>query len=456
MAVQLDYLAPDGWKPENPDEDYLITLLKIELSDGVPEDKFKDAAASIAAESSTGTWTKVYDGPGSGMPKADEMKAVAYDLDEKNKIFKVAYKAGLFELDNMSGLLAGIVGNIEGMKMLKALRLFDIRFPRIMVEAYPGPRYGVSGVREFMEVPTGPLLCTVPKPKIGRNAQEQAALARILFSSGNGNYHGIKDDENLTSLSFNKFEDRCKLVHGVRREIEKKLGKKKFYFNNVSHSDIDIMLDRASLIKDQGGRWMMMDIVTTGFAAVHTMRQKNPDLAIHAHRAMHGLITRESGPGVNGSGDIIDFSMSMAVLAKIMRLLGVDSLHGGSPKAKMEDYGEAKVIQQVLQGDESPESNVTLGQKWYGMESVWHTASGGLHAGTVHEVLEQLGEDIVIQCGGGSLGHPDGIEAGVEAIIQAKDIYMQKGDLKKWVEENPDSSLAKAAEHWGFDPRIVY
>jgi len=456
MAVQLDYLAPEGWKPENPDEDYVITLLKVELADGIDEGVFDEAAASIAAESSTGTWTKVYDGPGSGIPLADKMKAVAYDLDRENKMFKVAYQIGLFELDNMSGLLAGIVGNIEGMKMLKAIRCMDIRLPKKMVLAYPGPRFGIPGVREFMQIPEGPLLCTVPKPKIGRNAQEQAALARILCTAANSEYQGIKDDENLTNLSFNTFEDRCKLVHGVIREIEKKTGKKKLYFNNLSHSNMETMLRRAELIKSEGGRWMMIDCVTTGFSAMHSMRLQNPELAIHAHRAMHGFLTRESGPGVNGKGPIVDFSMSMIVLAKVMRLLGVDSLHGGTPKGKMEDYGEALRIRDALQLEDTPATEVTLGQKWFGVKPVWHTASGGLHAGTVHEVLEQLGNDIIIQCGGGALGHPDGIEAGVEAIVQARDIYMQKKDLTEWLKTNPDSALAKAAKHWGFEPTIVY
>ena len=39
----------------------------------------------------------------------------------------------------------------------------------------------------------------------------------------------------------------------------------------------------------------------------------------------------------------------MIFLAKLFRLLGVDSLHGGSPLAKMEDYGEAIYIKDVLQ-----------------------------------------------------------------------------------------------------------
>jgi ribulose-bisphosphate carboxylase large chain len=394
-------------------------------------------------------------GKDSGVPMADKMKAIAFDLEPEFKTFKIAYKVGLFELDNMSGLLAGIVGNVGGMKMLKALRCLDIRFPKPMVEAYPGPQFGIDGVREMLQVERGPLLLTVPKPKIGRTAKEQAELAKVLFTAANGEYHGIKDDENLTNLSFNTFDERCDLVHAVRRDIEAKSGKKKFFLCNITHSNLDTMISRADKIKANGGRWMMMDVVTTGFAALHTMRLRNPGLAIHAHRAMHSLFTRESGPGVHDKGEILDFSMSMVAKSKIMRLLGVDALHGGAPKTKMENYGEPKLVRDVLQLDITPESSITLGQNWFGMKPVWHVASGGLHPGSVPEVLHQLGEDIMLQCGGGVLGHPWGIEAGVEAVVQARDLALGSGNLEQWLKDNPDTALAKAAQNWGFGPRIV-
>jgi len=449
------YIAPKGWKPKNPDEDYIITYLDIELADGVEMDQFETVVAACAAESSTGTWTMVYDGKDSGVPMADKMRAIAFDLEPETKTFKIAYRQDLFETDNMSGLLAGIVGNVGGMKMLKALRCLDIRFPKCMVQAFPGPQFGIDGVREQLQVEEGPLLLTVPKPKIGRTAKEQAELAKILFTAANGEYHGIKDDENLTSLHFNTFDERCELVHRVRRDIEEKSGKRKFFLCNITHSNLDTMISRADKIKANGGRWMMMDVITTGFSAIHTMRLKNPGLAIHAHRAMHSLLTRESGPGVYDKGEIVDFSMSMVANAKILRLLGVDSLHGGAPKTKMENYGEPKLIRDVLQLDITPESSITLGQNWFGMKPVWHVASGGLHPGSVPEVLHQLGEDIMIQCGGGVLGHPWGIEAGVEAVVQAKEIALGRGNIDDWIKDNPDSALAKAAQHWGFEPRIV-
>ncbi len=454
-ATHNGYIAPKGWRPKNPDENYIISLLDIELADGIEDDKFEDAVAACAAESSTGTWTDVYSGRDSGMRIANKLKAVAFDLDPKTKTFKIAYKKELFEKDNISGILAGVVGNIDGMKMLKAFRCLDIRFPREVIQAFPGPQFGIDGIREQMQIERGPLLCTVPKPKVGRTAKEQAKLAEILFTSAAGEFQGIKDDENLTSLYFNKFEERCQRVLEVQREVERKSGKKKFYLCNITHSDLDVMIQRADQIKAQGGRWLMIDMITTGYTALHKIRKENPGLAIHAHRAMHSLFDRESGKGVNNKKDISGFSLSMVIIAKLARMLGVDSLHGGTPKGKMENYEEPRLIRDALQLDITPETKMTLGQNWFGMKPAWHTASGGLHPGTIPDAIRQLGEDIIVQAGGGVLGHPWGIEAGVEAAVQARDIAMGRGDLQQWIKENPDSALAKASYHWGFGPKIV-
>lgn len=475
MAVQFNYLAPKDWKPKNEDSDWLITLIKIEFSKKAIKEAgyfhlskrkkfmkkkklFEDAVASVAAESSTGTWTKVYAGKDSGIKKARELRAYAYDLDYENHIFKVAYPIKLFELDNISGLLAGIVGNIAGMKMVSAMRIYDVKFPKKMIDKFLGPKFGVAGVRKLLNKPKGPLVLTVPKPKIGRSDIEQAHLAKTLFTSGHGTYDGIKDDENLTSLFFNKFENRAKLVLEELKKDEKITKNKKFYLCNTTHSNLNKMIEHAMLLKKLGGIYMMMDVVTTGFAAVDTIRRKELGLAIHAHRAMHGFITRDNSPGVHGVGALYGFSISMVVLAKLFRLLGVDSLHGGSPLAKMEDYGEAKYIQQVLQEKNLKPSNKfpSLGQNWYHIKPVWMVASGGLHPGDFESVLNELGEDVMIQCGGGLLGHPEGVERGVEAIEQARDAYEKGVHLKDFVKKNPNSALAVAVKLWGYGPRIVY
>ena len=466
MAVQFDYLAKKGWKPKNEDAEWLITLIKVEFSKtallesrGKPIRKlFEEAAASVAAESSTGTWTEVYSGKDSGIEMAREKRAIAYDLNYKDFIFKVAYPIKLFELDNISGLLAGIVGNIAGMKMVSAMRFYDVKFPKRMVESFPGPKYGIKGIRKILKKPKGCLVVTVPKPKIGRSDIEQSHLAHELFTSGYGTYEGIKDDENLTSLYFNNFKKRARLVSKELKEAEKETGNKKFYLCNITHSNIDKMIKHAKFIKKNRGIFMMMDVVTTGFAAVDTIRRRNLGLAIHAHRAMHGFITRDNSPGIHGHGKLGGFSISMIVLAKLFRLLGVDSIHGGSPLAKMEDYGEAKYIKRVLQDKNlKPHNKIpSLGQNWQHINPVWMTASGGLHPGDFENILEELGEDIIIQCGGGLLGHPEGIERGVLAIEEARNLYEKKIPLRPWIKKHPNSALGVAVKLWGYGPRIVY
>lgn len=462
MAVQLNYIAPDGWQPENPDENYVIIQFKMQLADGIDPNVFREGAASVAAESSTGTWTKVEDRQDSGLAKADEFKAIVFDMDETNHMFKVAYRTDLFEYDNMAGFLAGPVGNIGGMKMVKGLRLMDIRFPRAIVTAFPGPRYGVSGVRDLLDQDEKhrkmPLLGTVPKPKVGRTAAQQATLARRLWTAGDGSYDFLKDDENLTSLAFNRFEDRAKLVLGAQQEVEKQTGFKKLYLCNITHSNLDVMIRRADMIKSYGGRCMMLDVVASGVTAVHSMRLKNPELVIHAHRAMHAFMTRESGAGISGIGEINGFSVSMFILAKIFRMLGVDSLHSGSPKSKMEDYGEAEEIGRILLSDRAEPNKTlhTLGQNWFGMKNVWPVASGGLQPGVMDVVIAKMTPDSYIQLGGGVLGHPGGAERGTEAALDARNAVYGGLTVKEFVAKNPKSALAEAVAFWGTEPKIVY
>ena len=203
---------------------------------------------------------------------------------------------------------------------------------------------------------------------------------------------------------------------------------------------------------------MMIDVIATGFAAVHSMRLKNPELIIHAHRAMHAFITRESGSGITGKGPLNGFSVSMLTLAKIFRLLGVDSLHTGSPKAKMEDYGESEEIMRNLTQDEvSPSEKFhTLGQKWFGTKKVWPVASGGLHPGVMDTVVSKMGHDCYVQMGGGVLGHPQGVERGVEAALEARRAIINGQTVQEYVEQNPDSALAAAVGLWGTEPKLVY
>ena len=105
---------------------------------GVPAE---EAAAAVAAESSTGTWTTVWT---DGLTDLDRYKGRCYDIEsvpgEDNQYFCfVAYPMDLFEEGSVTNILTSIVGNVFGFKALKALRLEDIRFPVALVKTFQGP-----------------------------------------------------------------------------------------------------------------------------------------------------------------------------------------------------------------------------------------------------------------------------------------------------------------------------
>ena len=81
------------------------------------------------------------------------------------------------------------------------------------------------------------------------------------------------------------------------------------------------------------------------------------------------------------------------------------------------------------------------------MRMTMPVASGGIHAGQMHQLLHYLGEDVVLQFGGGTIGHPHGIQAGatanrvaVEAMIQARN------EGRDYLKEGPE--ILEAAARW--------
>ena len=174
----------------------LICLFKI-----VPNRiSIKEAANTVALESSVGTWTDVAKGKSDYVEK---IKAKVFSI-RRNRV-KIAYPQELFEYDNVPNILSSIAGNIMGMKAVKSIRLEDVSFPKSIIKSFSGPKYGIKGIREMMKIKKRPLVGTIIKPKLGLNTQHHAQSA---YESWIGGCDIVKDDENLSSQKFNTFEKR--------------------------------------------------------------------------------------------------------------------------------------------------------------------------------------------------------------------------------------------------------
>ena len=88
-----------------------------------------------------------------------------------------------------------------------------------------------------------------------------------------------------------------------------------------------------------------------------------------------------------------------------------------------------------------------LHQKWFHIKPVFAVASGGVYPGIVPKIIEFMGQDVVIQAGGGIHGHPNGTVAGAKAMRQAVNATKNKVSLKEYAKYHPELRLA--LEKWG-------
>jgi ribulose-bisphosphate carboxylase large chain len=398
----LDFVNLE-YKPKDSD---VICTFRVE-SKGV---SIKEAAGAVAAESSVGTWTELT----TAKSYVEKLAAHAFSI-EGNSI-RIAYPIGLFEPGNMPNMLSSVAGNIFGLKAIRNLRLQDIDFPEEIISSFKGPKFGVKGVRRLLKVYDRPLVGTIIKPKLGLKTSDHAQVA---YDAWVGGCDIVKDDENLSSQAFNGFEGRVTKALERRDEAETETGEKKVYMVNIT-AETKEMLKRAKYVLDSGGEYVMVDILTCGFAALQTLREQDLNLVIHAHRAGHAAFTKNPKHG-----------LSMKVIAKVARIIGVDQLHVGTVVGKMsETRGE------VIENCEALKVNIG------DVKPVLPVASGGLHPRLVPALIRIFGIDFVIQAGGGIHGHPDGTIAGAKAMRQAVDAALKHVALEKYAKDHEELKIA--------------
>jgi ribulose-bisphosphate carboxylase large chain len=372
----------------------------------------REAAGAIAAESSIGTWTELT------TVKPYVMGLAAHVFKLEGNEAKIAYPIELFESGNMPNVLSSVAGNVFGLKALKNLRLQNIEIPKELIHSFKGPKYGIEGIRKIFKVEDRPLVGTIIKPKLGLKPEDHA---KVAYEAWAGGCDIVKDDENLSSQKFNDFEKRLDATLESRERAERETGEKKVYMINIT-AETEMMLERAEMVIDHGGEYVMVDILTCGWSALQTLRKQNLRLVIHAHRAGHAAFTKNPLHGI-----------SMRTIAIVARVIGVDQLHVGTVVGKM-----SETRSEVLENIDACK------QELDDVKKVMPVASGGLHPRLVPALLETFGKDVVIQAGGGIHGHPEGTKAGALAIRHAVEATLKKISLETYAEDHPELKSALA------------
>ncbi|MCI4664600.1 MAG: form I ribulose bisphosphate carboxylase large subunit [Neomegalonema sp.] len=436
-AGVLEYKKMGYWEPDyEPKETDIIALFRITPQDGVDP---VEAAAAVAGESSTATWTVVWT---DRLTACDKYRAKAYRVDpvpnaEGQYFAYIAYDLDLFEPGSIANLTASIIGNVFGFKPLKGLRLEDMRLPVAYVKTFQGPATGVVVERERLNCYGRPLLGATVKPKLGLSGRN---YGRVVYEALKGGLDFTKDDENINSQPFMHWRDRFLYCMEAVNRASAATGEVKGTYLNVTAGTMEEMYERANFAKELGSVIIMIDLVI-GYTAIQSMAKwaRDNDMILHLHRAGHSTYTRHKTHGV-----------SFRVIAKWMRLAGVDHIHAGTVVGKLEgDPATTRGYYDFCRDEKTPmnlENGVFFDQDWASLNKMMPVASGGIHAGQMHQLLDLLGEDVVLQFGGGTIGHPQGIQAGATANrVALEAMVFARNSGRDFVNEGPEI-LAEAAK----------
>jgi ribulose-bisphosphate carboxylase large chain len=434
----IPYAKMGYWSPDYvPKETDVLAVFRITPQEGVDP---IEAAAAVAGESSTATWTVVWT---DRLTACDAYRGKAYRVDRvpgsSDQYFAyVAYDLELFEAGSIANLTASIIGNVFGFKPVKALRLEDMRFPVAYVKTFQGPATGIVVERERLDKFGRPLLGATVKPKLGLSGKN---YGRVVFEALKGGLDFVKDDENINSQAFMHWRDRFLYTMEAVNSAAAHTGEVKGHYLNVTAGTMEEMYERAAFAHELGSVVVMIDLVI-GYTAIQSMAKwaRANDMILHLHRAGHSTYTRQKNHGV-----------SFRVIAKWMRLAGVDHIHAGTVVGKLE--GDPAVVAGIYDSLREAGNRQDLsrglffGQDWAGLRKVMPVASGGIHAGQMHQLLTYLGEDVVLQFGGGTIGHPMGIQAGAVANrVALEAMVLARNEGRDIWREGPEI-LSAAARH---------
>jgi len=270
-----------------------------------------------------------------------------------------------------SQLMNMIFGNCS---MQPEVELIDVEFPDGFAKSFPGPRYGVEGIRTVTGVKGRALTCTALKPQ-GSPIEYLARLARTFTLAG---IDVIKDDHGIANQAIHPFEQRVVAVQKAVSDANRETGGNTIYAPTFSGGGLSLR-EQARVANDHG---VKMALVAPMLVGIPAFVELQVDLAIPvmAHPAFAGA-TRMAPP---------------VVLGKLFRLFGADATifpnYGGR-------FGYSR--------ETCLEITRVAREPSHGMRPALPVPAGGMTVDRVEEMVGDYGADTMLLIGGGLLSARD-------------------------------------------------
>jgi ribulose-bisphosphate carboxylase large chain len=294
------------------------------------------------------------------------------EVNGKTQRVRISYpiEAAGDELTQLVNVLFGNTSIKPGVKLERFI------LPPSILAQYHGPRFGRQGLREALNVPKRPMLCTALKPMGYSNQQ----LAHLCYQFALGGIDIIKDDHGLANQEFSLFEERVQLCAEAVQIANTRTGYESIYMPNIS-APHKKMMERAHTARKLGAGGLL---IAPGLVGFDTMREVADDaeiaLPIMSHPALLGSFTASPQNGIS----------HYALYGQITRLAGADAAIFPNWGGRF-SFTRQECIS-IVEGSQDEMGNI---------KSIFPTPGGGMTMERVPEMLEVFGRDVIFLMGGG-------------------------------------------------------
>lgn len=118
-------------------------------------------------------------------------------------LLKISYPSANFSND-LPAILTTVFGKLS---LDGEIKLIDLEFDKQLEQSFPGPKYGISGIRDILGVQDRPLVMSIFKGVLGKDL---SFFKQQLYEQALGGVDLVKDDEILFDNPLTPFEERIK------------------------------------------------------------------------------------------------------------------------------------------------------------------------------------------------------------------------------------------------------
>ncbi|MGG3469937.1 2,3-diketo-5-methylthiopentyl-1-phosphate enolase [Neobacillus pocheonensis] len=378
-------------------------------------------AEEIALGLTVGSWTNLPELEKNQLRKhkGRVVSIEGIDSEEENKtLIRIAYPTANFSND-LPAILTTVFGKLS---LDGKIKLIDLQFEEELKRLFPGPRFGIEGIRKKLNVFERPLLMSIFKGVLGKDLK---FLSEQLRQQALGGVDLVKDDEILFENQLTPFEKRITDGKTILQEVYDETGHRTLYAVNLTGRTSQLK-DKARKAAELGADLLLFNVFSYGLDVLQELREDEEiGLPLMAHPAVSGALT---------SSPEFGFAHSL-LLGKLLRYAGADLSLFPSPygTVALEKSSALAIARKLTRED--------------GFKKAFPVPSAGIHPGLVPLLIRDFGIDSVINAGGGVHGHPSGARGGGLAFRQAIETTLQGKLLTQGAEQYPE--LKVALELWG-------